>query len=97
LVGARYATIGSLFSAAVVLALDFNDDKAEEPEAKKDTQADQQSWKSRAGVVCRLAGIFLIVKVLTGIATNMTRSVQPIILKNDLGFMESELGTVMSA
>ena len=98
LVGARYATIGSLLSAVAVLALQIEDDKVEQTNSDfEKKKKNKESWKSRASVVCRLAGLFLIVKVMTGTASSMSRSVQPIILKNDLGFDEAKMGSIMSA
>jgi hypothetical protein len=54
-------------------------------------------WSSRAYLVLRLAGVLLLTKVVSSVANSMASSAQPLILKNQLGFTEQDLGLFMSA
>lgn len=100
--GARLATVGSLVAAALVLLLPSDMDtqakqaSTDNNPAKSQDKASEDSWLPRAKRVLVVAGFSLAVKVTTGIANNMARSAQPLILKNDLGFDEGMLGKVMS-
>ena len=57
----------------------------------------EASWGAKASLILSLVGVYLGTKVATGIANNMARSSQPLILKDKLGFDEALMGTVMSA
>lgn len=106
--GAQLATGGSLLAIGLVLLLpadldsDGTDvekkakDKSSSAAPTKDAQPIPESWLGQAALVLRLAGPLLAVKVITGISNNMARSVQSVILKNDLGFDEAKMGSVMS-
>eukprot|EP00930_Biecheleria_cincta_P073526 TRINITY_DN60803_c0_g1_i1.p1 TRINITY_DN60803_c0_g1~~TRINITY_DN60803_c0_g1_i1.p1 ORF type:complete len:427 (-),score=66.62 TRINITY_DN60803_c0_g1_i1:9-1289(-) len=107
--GAQLATAGSLLAIGVVLLLpsgldamvvpeDKNKKKSEDKESSVKSTAEgvPQGWLSQAALVLSLVGTLLATKVITGISNNMARSVQSVILKNDLGFDEAKMGSVMS-
>jgi len=98
--GAKLATAGSLIAVGLVMLLPADLDSV--APAKNDSKAgkvdgnQQESWFRQAALVLSLAGPLLMTKVVTGIANNMARSVQSVILKNDLGFDEAMMGSMMS-
>mmetsp|Transcript_56477 Transcript_56477/g.93339 ORF Transcript_56477/g.93339 Transcript_56477/m.93339 type:complete len:450 (-) Transcript_56477:261-1610(-) len=106
--GSRLATMGSLVAAALVLLLPSHLDTQAKQAAKRPavqpasssssscSSSTPDSWLPRAMLVLQVTGFSLAVKVATGIANNMARSAQPLILKNDLGFDEGMMGKVMS-
>eukprot|EP00913_Durusdinium_trenchii_P025258 g23712.t1 len=99
--------IGSLVAAAASLMLPpatavtvQNDQKLGVPDAQ---QADLkpptpfQPWHSRISTVLRVAGFLSMVKLITSTANSMASSTQNLVLKNQLGFAEADLGLFMSA
>ena len=104
---AKLAMIGSLVAAAASLMLPpatavtvQNDQKLGVPDAQ---QADLkpptpfQPWHSRISTVLRVAGFLSMVKLITSTANSMASSTQNLVLKNQLGFAEADLGLFMSA
>lgn len=92
--GAQYATAGCLFAAMLVMLLPAKLDnaqskaadlKAQEAEMEADSK---RSWGSKAGKILGLVGLYLFVKIGTGVANSMARSAQPVIFKNKFGFDE---------
>ena len=106
-ISARYACIGSLFAVALVFLLPSMEDKenAKKDEQKKEKASDNQaegktsehSWFARVLVILRLVGLFFFVKIASGVANSMSRSAQPLILKNQLMFTEADMGLFLSA
>lgn len=102
-IGAQYATAGCLFAACLVMLLPKKLDNA--PSHSKKSEADLAaeieadrtlSWSGRVGKILSLVGLYLFVKVGTGIANNMARSAQPLIFKDKFSFDEAMMGTVMA-
>eukprot|EP00931_Biecheleriopsis_adriatica_P054447 TRINITY_DN32042_c0_g1_i1.p1 TRINITY_DN32042_c0_g1~~TRINITY_DN32042_c0_g1_i1.p1 ORF type:complete len:419 (+),score=84.58 TRINITY_DN32042_c0_g1_i1:66-1322(+) len=97
--GAKLAAAGSLFAVGLVFLLPAGLDakgtgeKEKDAEGKPDTS---ESWFSQVVLLLGLAGPLLATKVVTGLANNMARSAQPVIFKNDLGFDEAMMGSMMS-
>merc|ERR1719379_2568665 len=54
------------------------------------------NWFRQAALVLGLVGPLLATKVITGVANNTAGSVQAVILKDDLGFDEAMMGSMMS-
>jgi MFS family permease len=79
-------------------------EKEKEKEKEKDvkdskdanTQVVDSSWFANISYIIMVAGPLLSVKISTGLANNMARSAQPLMLKNRLGFNEADMGLVMS-
>jgi len=105
--GAQLATGGSLLAIGMVLLLPSGLDAMVVPEEKKKSKDKESSakstaegvpegWLAQAALVLSLVGTLLATKVITGVSNNMARSVQSVILKNDLGFDEAKMGSVMS-
>jgi len=94
--GAQLATAGSLLAVGLVFLLPNLESSV--PKAKKVAEKvdKSQSWPAQAAMVLQLAGPLLATKVITGIGNNMARSVQSIILKNQLSFDEAMMGSMMS-
>jgi OCT family organic cation transporter-like MFS transporter 18 len=99
--GARYAVFGALAAAGLVFILPAHLPPPKKEKGEKDTEEEEEkpsgTWLQRAGTVLSLVGLYLGTKVVTGIANNMSRSAQPLILKDNLGFDEAMMGTIMSA
>ena len=71
--------------------------KKSEADLAAEIEADRTlSWSGRVGKILSLVGLYLFVKVGTGIANNMARSAQPLIFKNKFSFDEAMMGTVMA-
>jgi len=101
--GAKLASAGSLVALGLVCLLpnptsDVTvQDKAEDDsEKKKENRNVPESWLARVFILLPLVGPLLATKVVTGIANNMARTAQPIILKNMLQFDEAQMGFLMS-
>lgn len=105
--GARLATYGSLGACALVFLLPskpatttLTKKKTEVQQQEKDDEGNEVaaiSWFSQCIHILAVVGSLLSIKVTTGIGNNMARSVQPLILKNELSFGEAAMGSVMSA
>jgi len=54
-------------------------------------------WSMKAKLVLSLVGVYLGAKLATGVANNMASASRGLILKNDLGFDEAMMGTILSA
>ena len=101
LVGAKVAAYGSVLAAALVLLLPAAVDGGSEAtttkkKSKAEVAADSGKLWSRVGGVLQLVWVLLFVRVFTSIANSMSRSAQPLILKNDLGLDVAMLGLVKS-
>jgi MFS family permease len=110
-VGARYACAGSLLAAVLVLFLPSEAErkaaKAKEVAAKGDKEEDvaapasaaaaDGAWFERAQTIMRLVGVLFFVKIASGVANSMSRSAQPLILKDELKFTEADMGKFLSA
>ena len=89
--GAKLAMLGSLVAAAACLLLPGS---AVQQEAAK---VAMQPWPTRMATVLRLAGFLSGVKLITSTANSMASSAQNLVLKDQLGFAEAELGFFLSA
>jgi len=108
---ARLATVGSIVACGLVLLLpdsltapalgdkdkDKDKDKDNKGKGKGEVESGPLSWIQRASHLLYITGSLLSVKVATGLANNMARSAQPLVLKNQLDFDENAMGKVMSA
>jgi len=98
--GAKIAFFGSLLSAALVLLLPAHIDNSSKNESKKkdakSNSTSQLSWFSRVKLIFSLVGLYLMTKLITSVSNSMARSSRPLILKNEFGFDESSMGTLMS-
>ena len=105
--GARLATTGMLATAVLVLLVPWDlsgpsdrESTSVDKKQKSDSvasEAKQESWYKRLASVLRLVGFLLFVKIATSIANSLTRSSQPLIMKNELLFDEAMLGLFMSS
>ena len=91
--GAKLATAGSLV-AAVASCLLPGQLRAEESGKKKEPAI---SWPARMTTVIKVAGFLSLVKLITSTSNSMASSTQNLVLKNQLGFAEADLGFFMSA
>jgi OCT family organic cation transporter-like MFS transporter 18 len=107
-VSARYACGGSLLAAVLVLFLPSEAERKEaaaQEASKKDGKDDEmgdggeskRSWFERVLLILRLVGVLFFVKIASGVANSMSRSAQPLILKNELKFTEADMGKFLSA
>ena len=55
------------------------------------------AWFERAQTIMRLVGVLFFVKIASGVANSMSRSAQPLILKDELKFTEADMGKFLSA
>jgi len=96
--GAKLAMLGSLIAAACCLMLpEQTAETAQLQDVKGSTKGSALPWTQRMVMVIRLAGFLSAVKLITSTANSMASSTQNLILKNQLGFAEADLGFFMSA
>jgi len=110
-IGAQYATIGCLMAAVLCLFLPGDLDapsqkeggeenkktmESKEPKGASKEEKGQLQWPKAAQLIMSLVWLYLFTKVVTGVANSMSRSALPLILKNELGFDEAMMGTMMS-
>ena len=70
-IGATYATLGSIFAAVLVMLFIPNDNTSASSGGKTKGNVKEQndaSWLSRAKIILNLAGLYLFVKISTGIS-----------------------------
>eukprot|EP00937_MAST-01D_sp_MAST-1D-sp2_P007768 g7768.t1 len=98
-VSARYATVGSLVAAALVFFLPSETERkaAQKADKKGAKTAAQTTFAQRVVIILRLVGLLFFVKIASGVANSMSRSAQPLILKNELKFTEADMGKFLSA
>lgn len=108
--GAKLACIGSLLSAllawfglaniegdATEQNIPHKDDNGKNlEEKKKKVHPNDWSFLGRYYQAFQISGVFLSIKAVTSVANSMASTVQPLILKNQLGFSERGLGLFMS-
>lgn len=106
--GAQCAAMGSLFAVGLVLLLPKSIDEAsaadDDVKAKEGSQQQQQgsqqqqqgSWISRVLSIIGVVWIYLLVKVVSGVANSAASTAQPLVLKQ-LGTKEADMGSIMSA
>eukprot|EP00438_Fugacium_kawagutii_P017968 Skav216376 [mRNA] locus=scaffold3826:17829:20697:+ [translate_table: standard] len=96
---AKLAMLGSLIAAACCLMLPVMTplQDLKEADALDAKLSKEMPWINRMGTVIRLAGFLSGVKLITSTANSMASSTQNLILKNQLGFAEADLGFFMSA
>ena len=101
---AKFAMVGSLVAAGASLLLphglaqsELNPDKSDKDEGSTSSTSPSQPWPARMVIVLRLAGFLSTVKLITSTANSMASSAQNLVLKNELGFAEADLGLFMSA
>jgi MFS family permease len=101
LFSAKVAAVGSLLAAALVSLLPAavdeggDEEQKQKQKEKENTGAEGSSTASRVGGVLQLVWLLLFVRVFTSISNSMSRSAQPLILKN-LGCDVAMLGLVKS-
>eukprot|EP00933_Yihiella_yeosuensis_P044943 TRINITY_DN4023_c2_g1_i2.p1 TRINITY_DN4023_c2_g1~~TRINITY_DN4023_c2_g1_i2.p1 ORF type:complete len:436 (-),score=57.78 TRINITY_DN4023_c2_g1_i2:177-1484(-) len=95
---AKIAMVGSLLAVVLSFFLPAGRTVGVEDSTEKASKEQVKSaWLQRAGSVLRLAGFFILVKLGTSTANSMASSSQSLILKNELGFSEANLGFFMSS
>mmetsp|Transcript_22629 Transcript_22629/g.63235 ORF Transcript_22629/g.63235 Transcript_22629/m.63235 type:complete len:444 (+) Transcript_22629:152-1483(+) len=100
---AKIAAVVSLFAAALSMLLPVASSappsatSATTASVTEKTPKEGQPWSERAAVVFKLAGFLIMVKLVSSTANSMSSSAQSVILKNDLGFTEADLGFFMSS
>ena len=101
---AKLAMVGSVLAAGVSCALPsraskLTEGKEEEIGDSKAEAAEQEQipWVRRMGIVIRAAGFLSMVKLITSTSNSMASATQNLVLKNELGFAEADLGFFMSA
>lgn len=98
--GAKLAMLGSLVAAAccLMLPVDHMDvPSIELQNVSEKTAKVELPWIQRMMMVIRVAGFLSGVKLITSTANSMASATQNLILKNQLGFAEADLGFFMSA
>ena len=98
---AKLAMCGSLVAAAVSCTLPSRAGATpkDEKDEHKDSHAEpeQMAWVKRMSTVLRVAGFLSTVKLITSTSNSMASATQNLVLKNELGFAEADLGFFMSA
>lgn len=96
--GAKLAMAGSMAAVALVIGvLPARIDASINYGERDPNLKPAAPLMRRVGAVLQVCGLLLFCKAATGVANSMGRSSQPLILKNELGFSESDMGTFMSA
>jgi len=96
---AKIAVAGSLLAAALSCALPARAGRVEHvgrAEEEKGEAASVLPWRRRAQLVMKYAGFLIVTKLVTSTANSIASSTQSVVLKNELGFAEAELGFFMS-
>ncbi|CAE7552160.1 tetA [Symbiodinium sp. CCMP2456] len=93
ILGAKVAT-GSALLAAFGSGLLASPTQPQEPRA---FQGERLPLWQRLGTVANKAGFVLVVKLLTSVANAVASSTLNLVLKNELGFAEADLGLFLSA
>ena len=94
---AKLAVAGSLLAAAASITLPSGVKKISEESKDAEIHTEQLPWVKRMSIVLRAAGFLSMVKLITSTSNSMASSTQNLVLKNELGFAEADLGFVMSA
>lgn len=90
---AKLAMLGSLLAAACCLLL-----PAKVPALQNLKEEDSKlPWIQRIMTVVKVAGFLSAIKLITSTANSMASSTQNLVLKNQLGFAEADLGFFMSS
>jgi OCT family organic cation transporter-like MFS transporter 18 len=99
--GAKIAAFGSLIAAGLCCLLPTSKGaaKVKDSTVDKDKGASvstKSSWIQRATLVMKTCGFLILMKLVTSTANSMSSSTQSLILKNELGFSEANLGFFLS-
>lgn len=97
-VAARLAVAGCLLAAALVSLLPAQvDSGGDAPKEKNDAPATSSGdgdapWRARATAAVSATWPLLCVKLVAAVVNSSVGSVRPLVLKNDFGVTEAELG-----
>jgi len=98
---AKVAMAGSLLAAGVSCLLPREavvaPDAKDAEDSKHPSGRDQLPWSQRMSIVLKTAGFLSLVKLITSTSNSMASATQNLVLKNELGFVEADLGFFMSA